>query len=99
MHILTATIEALEISVDELVLNRTTLQQKRKENRHQESDDAKYELSDKVIVLNLNNYYLIYARSFRFVFCLYVIVKKIQMSSSSLRWKNCTRFDWPQECR
>lgn len=67
MHILMATVEGLGIPVDEIVLNRTSLQQFRKQNRQQGSDDAKHELFEKVIVLNLANNYLDYCR-FLFIF-------------------------------
>lgn len=53
MHILMATIDALEISADELVLNRTSLQQLRQENRHDQFDGAKSEFIEKVIFLSL----------------------------------------------
>lgn len=61
MHILMATLDALNIPADELVLNYTTLYELREKNREDHSEDAKTELFDKVIFLNisLNIYYLI----------------------------------------
>lgn len=70
MHILMATVDALEISTDDLVLNRTSLQRMRESNRHYESDDAKSELVDKVMTLNLSSSYLKYI----VYFCFFVFV-------------------------
>lgn len=63
MHILIATVEALGISADELVLNRTSLEQMREQNRQHQSDDAKSDLVDKVMILNLISYYFEYVFS------------------------------------
>lgn len=60
MHILMAAIEALEIPTDNLVLNRTSLQQLRENNRHYQFGEARSELIDKVIRLNLSSYYFEY---------------------------------------
>lgn len=49
MHILMATTEALDISADDLVLNRTTLQKIREKNRHDQFYEAKSDTIDKVI--------------------------------------------------
>lgn len=56
MHILMAAIEALEIPADDLVLNRTSLQQLRENNRHYQFGEARSELIEKVIRLNLSRY-------------------------------------------
>lgn len=48
MHILMATVEALEIPADNLVLNRTSLQQLRENNRHYQFGEAKSEFIDNV---------------------------------------------------
>lgn len=48
MHILMATVEALEIPADNLVLNRTSLQQLRENNRHNQFGEAKSEFIDNV---------------------------------------------------
>lgn len=49
MHVLMATVDALEISADNLVLNRTSLQEAREENRKSQYDEAKTEFIDNVI--------------------------------------------------
>lgn len=49
MHLLTATIDALKIPADDLVLNRTSLQESREENRRIHYDEAKSEFIDNVI--------------------------------------------------
>lgn len=53
IHCISSTIEALDIFADEIVLNRTTLQQLREKNRHNVFDEAKTDLIDKVIDLSL----------------------------------------------
>lgn len=67
MHILMATIDALEISADNLVLNRTSLQQSRENNRHYQFGEARSELIDKVIRLYLSSYYFEYVVFFCFL--------------------------------
>lgn len=53
MHILMATVDALDIPSDDLVLNRTSLQQIREKNRQNQFDEAKSDTIDKVIHLIL----------------------------------------------
>lgn len=53
MHILMAAVDALNIPYDNLVLNRTSLQQIRANNRHNQFDEAKSDTIDKVIHLFL----------------------------------------------
>lgn len=68
MHILMATVEALANPADELVVNRTSLQQLRKNNRQKQFHDAKYELFDEVFYFNLsNNSFEYILRSFYFI--------------------------------
>lgn len=57
MHILMATVDALEISSDDLVLNRTSLQQMRENNRHYQFGVAKSEFIENVMHLHLSSYY------------------------------------------
>ncbi|CAH0550908.1 unnamed protein product [Brassicogethes aeneus] len=58
MHILMATVEALEIPADNKVLNRTSLQQLRQNNRHYQFGEAKSEFLDNVrITLGRSNVY------------------------------------------
>lgn len=49
MHILMAAVEALEVNPDNLVLNRTSLQDSREENRRTQYDEAKSNFIDDVI--------------------------------------------------
>lgn len=51
MHILMATVEAMEIPADDLVLNRTSLQEAREKNRKSQYDEAKTEFIDNVIYI------------------------------------------------
>lgn len=60
MHILMAAVDALDIDADSLVLNRTSLQQMRDNNRHFQSIEQKSELLDKVISVKLSYYYFVY---------------------------------------
>lgn len=57
MHILMATVDALKISSDDIVLNRTTLQQMREKNRQDQFNEAKSDTIDKVTNSILNSYY------------------------------------------
>lgn len=59
-----ATVEALEIPADELVLNRTSLQQLRQNNRHQ--SEKKSEFIEQVISLKLSYCYFEYVVLFSF---------------------------------
>lgn len=63
MHILMAVVAALGIPADEIVLNRTSLQKIREENRRNQFDEAKSDLIDKVISLFLNSHYFVYVVS------------------------------------
>lgn len=49
MHILMATVDALGISTDDVILNRTSLHELREENRHHQFGDVKSEFFDNVI--------------------------------------------------
>lgn len=53
MHILMATIDALDVDADGVVLNRTSLQQMRENNRHYNSVEEKSELIEQVINLKI----------------------------------------------
>lgn len=64
MHILMAAIEALEAPADDLVLNRTSLQQMRENNRHYLFGEAKSEFIDNVIRTHLSSYHFPYIYSF-----------------------------------
>lgn len=57
MHILMATVDALDIPSDDIVLSRTSLQQIREENRHYQSNEAKSDTIDKVYYILSNNIY------------------------------------------
>lgn len=57
MHILMAVLAALGIPLDNIVLNRTTLQEQRKINRQKQFEETKNEFIDNVIYLNLISYY------------------------------------------
>lgn len=59
MHILMATLQALDIPSDDVVLNRSCLRKIREENRQNRSDEAKSDIIDKV------KYYLM--STYRFV--------------------------------
>lgn len=84
MHILTATAEALSISVDDLVLNRSTLRDIREQNRFSSSDEAKSELIEKVILMfNLNSYCFQYIVKLFLVFNYCMLAKRNQKFSSS----------------
>lgn len=62
-----AVIDALpEVNANNLVLNRTSLQQDRDDNRHYQSLEEKSELIDKVISLKLSYYYFEYVDLFLF---------------------------------
>ncbi|CAH0555072.1 unnamed protein product [Brassicogethes aeneus] len=50
MHILMATVEALEIPADNVVLIRTSLQQLRQNNRHYQFGEAKSEFLDNLSI-------------------------------------------------
>lgn len=63
MHILMAVLHALNIAAEDLVLNYTTLNQLREKNREDHSEDAKTELLDKVIHLNIISYSLFFMHS------------------------------------
>lgn len=65
MHLLMATIDALGISTDNLVLNRTTLQKIREQNRHDQFDEAKSDTIDKVI--HYNYIFLFLRYDFKFI--------------------------------
>lgn len=59
MHILMATMEALEIDADDFVLNRTSLQETREDNRKSQYDEAKAELIDNVMrILHVHTKYV-----------------------------------------
>lgn len=60
MHILMATVEALNIPADDIVLNRTSLQECRESNRKSQYDEAKSEFIDNVIIRisNLEIYFI-----------------------------------------
>lgn len=59
MHILMATMEALEIPADDLVLNRTSLQETREDNRKSQYDEAKAEFIDNVMrILHVHTTYV-----------------------------------------
>lgn len=66
MHILMAAVEALEVPADELVINRTSMQQLRSANRHNQYDDERSDFVDKVKKLNLISFYLKYLVLFFF---------------------------------
>lgn len=53
MHILMATVQALDIPPDDITLNRTSLRKIRTENRQKQSDEAKSDFIDEVIYLYL----------------------------------------------
>lgn len=53
MHILMAAVEALEVPPNDLILNRTTLQELRESNRHKQFGEAKSDFFDNVIYPNL----------------------------------------------
>lgn len=53
MHILMAVIEALKIPADDLILNRSSLQLLRENNRHKMFGEAKSDFIDNVIHVNL----------------------------------------------
>lgn len=53
MHILMATVDALEISTENLVLNRTSLQQLLETNRHYQYGEAKPEFFDNVRITRI----------------------------------------------
>lgn len=53
MHILMATVEALGIPADNLVLNRTSLQQLRENNRHYQFGVAQSEFIDNVHIIHI----------------------------------------------
>lgn len=55
MHILIATLDALHIDSDSVVLNRSTLQELRQECRHYESGAIKAEFIENVKFFNLFN--------------------------------------------
>lgn len=54
MPILMTSVEALQIPADELVINRTTLQQIRQNYRQYQSTEVKSQFIYKVISLNLS---------------------------------------------
>lgn len=59
MHILMATMEALEIHADDFVPNRTSLQETREDNRKAQYDEAKAELIDNVMrILHVHTKYV-----------------------------------------
>lgn len=49
MHILMATIEALEIPANDVVLNRTSIQDLREDNRKSQYNEAKAEFIENVM--------------------------------------------------
>lgn len=53
MHILMAVMEALKIPADDLILNRSSLQLLRENNRHKMFGEAKSDFIDNVIHVNL----------------------------------------------
>lgn len=75
MHLLVAIAEALAIPVDDLVLNRTTLQQLRIKNRHSEFDAAKSDTINRVIYIFLS--------WFHFEFALFTPVNESSLGSGS----------------
>lgn len=49
MHLIMATIDALDVSADNLVINTTTLQHLREKNRHDQFNEAQADIIDKVL--------------------------------------------------
>lgn len=107
MHILMATVEALEISPDDLVLNRTSLQQLRESNRHYQFGEARSEFIENVIRLNLSSYInklkLFSFFAFGFYFRFKIKIKLLSLNSTlepgmkSILWMHeCYRMPQPR---
>lgn len=74
MHLLTATVAALMVPIDDLVLNRTCLQEAREANRRVQYDESKANFIDNVIRI-LHIKYIVYIKLVVFLFFYFKIVK------------------------
>lgn len=78
MHILMATIDALNIPADGLVLNRSAIRQTRQRNRINRFVEAKTEFIEEVIRLYFSILYFIDLVCFVQIFFKYSIDKRLQ---------------------
>lgn len=58
MHIIMATIDALEINPEEVIISRSSLHRLRNNNRHYQHDESQSQFIQRVIDLNLGKYFI-----------------------------------------